>query len=165
MRDRYRDNEDHRRADNARSRAVRERDPERQRERQRVWREANRARIDEYNAQYYIENRESEIARSLAYTKANPHVDRAIKQRREARKREAVCEHGPRCVTSAFMKALYGAPCNYCGGKATEADHFKPISRGGPHCRENIVPACKPCNCSKNARDPLEWLAGRPLPK
>ncbi|MGZ4621463.1 MAG: HNH endonuclease [Blastococcus sp.] len=163
MRRRYQTNEQHRTADNARSRAWREANRERHRELVQAWREANKERIDRYNRLYYSENRETEIARSLAYTKANPHIDRAIKQRREALKREAVCEHGPRCVSAAFMKALYGAPCTYCGAKATEADHYKPLSRGGLHCRDNIVPACKSCNCSKNARDPEEWLASRVL--
>jgi 5-methylcytosine-specific restriction endonuclease McrA len=141
----------------------REANRERHAELRRRWREANRDRIDQYNRLYYSENRESEIARSLAYTKANPHVDSAIKRRREARKREVVCEHGPGCVSAAFIKAVRGAPCTYCGAKATEADHYKPLSRGGLHCRNNIVPACKPCNCSKNARDPEEWQASRAL--
>jgi 5-methylcytosine-specific restriction endonuclease McrA len=128
---------------------------------QQAWREANRDRIGQYNSEYYVKNRVAEIARSLAYTKANPDVDRSIKQRRDARKRDAVCEHGPRCVSAAFLAAVRGAPCNYCGKPATEADHYKPISRGGLHCRDNIVPACKSCNCSKNARDPEKWLARR----
>lgn len=128
-----------------------------------AWRDANRDRIAAYNAQYYVDNRAAQIARSLAYTKANPHIDRAIKQRREALKRAAVCEHGPKCVTPAFLAAVYGAPCNYCGKRSTEADHYKPISRGGLHCRDNIVPACKSCNCSKNAQPVDVWLARRAI--
>jgi 5-methylcytosine-specific restriction endonuclease McrA len=161
MRERYHTNETHRAKDNERGKRWRAENADRQAELQAAWREANRDRIADYNAQYYVDNRAAEIARSLAYTKANPHIDRAIKQRRDARKREAVCEHGPNCVTSAFLAAVYGAPCNYCGERATEADHYKPLSRGGLHCRENIVPACKSCNCSKNARDPEKWLARR----
>lgn len=52
-------------------------------------------------------------------------------------------------------------PCYYCGGIAEDADHFYPLSGGGLHCRENIVPACGPCNGSKYNHDPIEWMASR----
>lgn len=48
--------------------------------------------------------------------------------------------------------------CAYCAVpfsaevKATQ-DHVVPVSKGGHHTRENVVPACKPCNSRKGARD------------
>jgi 5-methylcytosine-specific restriction endonuclease McrA len=149
-------------ADRERSRKWRAANPNRQKELADRWRDANRARIKAYNSTYYAENRESEIARCLAYTKAHPEVDAAIKQRRNARKRDVVCEHGLGCVTAKFLKAIRAADCLYCaapGGKG-HADHFIPLSRGGLHCVENIVPACVRCNTSKHAMDPHDWLAG-----
>jgi 5-methylcytosine-specific restriction endonuclease McrA len=146
----------------ARSKAWSLANPERHAELRQRWRDANRARIKAYNSTYYAENRESEIARCLAYIKAHPEVDAAIKQRRNARKRDVVCEHGLTCVTATFLKAIRAADCLYCaapGGKG-HADHFIPLSRGGLHCVENIVPACVRCNTSKHAMDPHDWLAG-----
>lgn len=59
--------------------------------------------------------------------------------------------------------------CVYCGDPATDRDHVVPRSRGGTE----IVPACRPCNCSKHAKTPTEWmralhladLAGRGNPR
>jgi 5-methylcytosine-specific restriction endonuclease McrA len=58
------------------------------------------------------------------------------------------------------LVALYeadGMKCHYCGIKLTHGhpqfkpthDHIIPISQGGEHTEENIVAACKACNCSK----------------
>lgn len=51
--------------------------------------------------------------------------------------------------------------CVYCNvRKANSIDHFIPLA--SPDCpgtvRTNILPACKPCNCSKHANDPRTWL-------
>jgi 5-methylcytosine-specific restriction endonuclease McrA len=46
--------------------------------------------------------------------------------------------------------------CAYCGiqGNMT-VDHVVPLSKGGEHSIENIVPACIECNKRKGAR--LDW--------
>jgi len=31
-------------------------------------------------------------------------------------------------------------------------DHVVPVSRGGLHCAENLLPACASCNLSKGAK-------------
>lgn len=145
----------------ARMRAWREANPEKMAACQRAWGDKNRERRRDLNREYYRQNRDGEIARSLAYTKANPHVDAAIKSRRRARKLDGICEHGDRCVTAAFLKAVRSSACTYCGLAGGEADHYRPLARGGLHCVENIVPACKPCNGSKHANDPDEWRKRR----
>ena len=48
--------------------------------------------------------------------------------------------------------------CAYCGEDATEIDHLIPISKGGNNSPENLVPACKTCNRSKNNKDLSEFL-------
>lgn len=47
--------------------------------------------------------------------------------------------------------------CHYCGGRATEVDHWTPASRGGLTVEWNLVAACGPCNRSKGDRTPVEW--------
>lgn len=54
-----------------------------------------------------------------------------------------------------------GGLCFYCDEPATERDHVVALSRGGTDTIENIRPACRPCNTSKNARDLETFLAGR----
>lgn len=44
--------------------------------------------------------------------------------------------------------------CHYCKGKATTADHVRPVATH-PHLawdESNLVAACEPCNARKNAR-------------
>lgn len=50
--------------------------------------------------------------------------------------------------------------CRYClkRGVRLECDHVIPISRGGGSNLGNLVTACKPCNRSKGARTPQEWM-------
>src|SRR5262252_3059705 len=48
----------------------------------------------------------------------------------------------------------YDNRCAYCGatGRLLTIDHKIPISRGGHHTKENVVPACRPCNSRKKDR-------------
>ena len=52
----------------------------------------------------------------------------------------------------------YQHRCAYCGVKSDHLtlDHVIPVSRGGKHSKDNVVPACRHCNCSKQARTPEE---------
>lgn len=52
----------------------------------------------------------------------------------------------------------FGNKCAYCGNDFTKKtpptqDHVVPISKGGNHTKDNVVPSCKPCNSKK--RDKL----------
>lgn len=59
----------------------------------------------------------------------------------------------------AWMMELEGQPCFYCGNVATTKDHKIPKSRGGRNTRDNIVPACEPCNNLKGSRTVAEFIA------
>ena len=39
-----------------------------------------------------------------------------------------------------------------------EQEHVIPISRGGAHTAENVVPSCTTCNRIKQARGPLAMV-------
>jgi len=44
----------------------------------------------------------------------------------------------------------YGYLCAYCHSTSKlTMDHVVPLSKGGPHTKDNIVPACQPCNSRK----------------
>lgn len=53
--------------------------------------------------------------------------------------------------------AYYGWRCWICGDGSVplEADHVKPLSKGGAHMLCNLRPACRSCNASKNAKWPF----------
>lgn len=52
--------------------------------------------------------------------------------------------------------------CAYCGKRADTIDHVVPRSRGGTHCWENCVAACRSCNSRKADRlvEELGWKLG-----
>lgn len=56
-------------------------------------------------------------------------------------------------------KEFFGGCCAYCGKETKELtrDHFIPITKGGQWDATNIIPACKPCNSSKNNKDFAVW--------
>lgn len=54
---------------------------------------------------------------------------------------------------------FYHNCCAYCGeGAELTQDHVVPLSKGGSHTKDNIVPACKPCNGLKGSRDLDDFL-------
>lgn len=52
------------------------------------------------------------------------------------------------------IKAAYDHRCVYCGRSMARLtmDHITPLSKGGSHTRQNVVPACKTCNSKKKDR-------------
>jgi 5-methylcytosine-specific restriction endonuclease McrA len=52
---------------------------------------------------------------------------------------------------------LYGWQCIYCGAELTvetlTKDHRIPVARRGTNWASNLVPACRPCNSWKGARE------------
>jgi hypothetical protein len=56
-----------------------------------------------------------------------------------------------------------GESCAYCGGAGRlEWEHVIPLAAGGPDTIDNLVRACRPCNATKGARDPYQWLLDEP---
>ena len=57
-------------------------------------------------------------------------------------------------VTEAEWKAIiarFNDSCAYCRADDLKLtmDHVIPLSKGGRHCADNVVPACQPCNSAK----------------
>jgi 5-methylcytosine-specific restriction endonuclease McrA len=59
-------------------------------------------------------------------------------------------------LTRRTVFARDGHICQYCGARAESIDHVIPRSRGGTHTWENVVAACRECNCRKENRLPDE---------
>ena len=58
---------------------------------------------------------------------------------------------------------IQGRFCFYCSARLTkfECDHFIPLARNGSNWPQNLVLSCGPCNHSKGAKMPWEWMPGR----
>lgn len=90
-------------------------------------------------------------------------VRTAAKHRRRTRMKGRICT-----LTGEEWRQIleaYDHSCAYCrkpfgpDRKATQ-DHFLPVSKGGHHTKDNIVPACGKCNSSKHN----SILGEKPLP-
>lgn len=145
--------------------------PERVRARKAAYRARNRKKIAAYNAAYHrayypaniekvrararawnMEHPEQAKARVVAWGKANPLKLTILSERKRARKAQAPIND----FTTTQWKTMlehYGHRCVYCGTKKASLtqDHIQPLSKGGSHTLNNIVPACKSCNSRKHA--------------
>ena len=127
----------------------------------RAWSINNPGYKAEYDRQYRIDNEEKVLAARRKWTQdrtANrPDYGRLAAQKRYARK----LANGTYKVTEKDIKRLHSRHrylCAYCKKRPIEhLDHVIPLARGGSHGIGNLLPACQPCNQSKNKKLLSEW--------
>lgn len=120
------------------------------------YREMYRSYINARSRAYAAAHPEEVRARTVKWRKANPEKFKAHLKKRRAIKAGAK----EATLTADEWKAIqeaYGFRCAYCGCKpdALSQDHVKPLSKGGSHTKENVVPACTGCNCRKWANETM----------
>lgn len=109
----------------------------------------------------YAVTHKTEIAMCLRrWERANPEKCRLHCSKRRALKYDNTPIN--ELLTETQWKTLlarYDGHCAYCGKEAElTLDHVIPLSKGGKHSIDNVVPACLHCNDSKGARTPEQWL-------
>lgn len=102
-------------------------------------------------------NQERERLRVLQ--KEKPEIFLAQKQKRRARKIGTGGFVSHRELVN--LRESYLNKCAYCNNSFECFDHVTPLSRGGKHSIENLVPACTTCNSSKHAKSLLRFLMER----
>lgn len=101
---------------------------------------------------YYQENKD----KISDYKRRNRDKYTAIEQRRRARKKELPSTLTPEQWEN--IKTVFNNTCAYCGSKSKlDQEHFVPVSKGGEYTHNNIIPACRRCNSSKNNSDFFGW--------
>ncbi len=143
---------EHREQGRAYNRQWREEHQEERREQRKVtdreYRQAHRTERTAYQRQWYHEN----LERACRNARGRNRLYRA-------RKRGAKIGE----VDEQKLFALYGEACIYCGAKDNlTLDHVVALNAGGPHCEDNLVVACLPCNSSKQDKPLEDWLCTRP---
>ncbi len=110
-------------------------------------------------AKWYQVNRIHARVVSRNHSKTHPEMHRVRQRNRVARVKGAP---GNGWSKKEEMQLIddYCGRCAYCGNKLEEVtmDHVIPITRGGVHSIENIVPACLSCNSSKGNKPLLVWM-------
>ena len=128
--------------------------PEEQRASDNAYRAAHREELRASAKAYHAAHREARLTYHKAYMAANPDIARAGVAHRRALKLSV-----PSTLTTTQWKAIvvaYKGRCAYCGAKPKKLtqDHVTPLSRGGHHTAENVVPSCWPCNSRKHTGPP-----------
>lgn len=138
----------------------RAKDPEKYRDmqRKRESKPAAVARRKRYTKEHYSDS-QIRVARWKTF---NPERDRALTKNEKARRRARLLENGGVFDCSDKIQLLNQERfCHWCCVALTEEnrsiDHVVPIARGGRHHPDNLVAACKPCNCSKGKKLISEW--------
>jgi 5-methylcytosine-specific restriction endonuclease McrA len=158
-------------------------DPEKARAAVRAWREAHPEQVRAYWKRWYTSdltrhrennrqltakwraaNPEQALASVYKWQAANRDSVRATARRAEYRRRvrELAATAGPNTLTAAEWAAtldLFAGTCAYCYRPAEAQDHVVPVSKGGEHTADNVVPACTRCNSRKSNSSLLEWAA------
>ncbi len=110
------------------------------------------------------------VARAREWKLANPEqaklANKVSRQRNPETSRCAVRNYrAAKKVSGRHSKAdiaeimqMQKRRCAYCKTRLDEyhVDHINPISKGGPNVRTNLQILCPPCNCKKNAKDPID---------
>jgi 5-methylcytosine-specific restriction endonuclease McrA len=118
--------------------------------RQNLYNATHREQRRAANKAYYLANREQCIATVLASKRKKRDIYNAHAQHRRAIQARAPRNDLTRAEWDE-IKAAYGHCCVYCGRKMQRLtqDHLTPLSKGGSHTKQNVVPACGTCNSKK----------------
>lgn len=124
------------------------------------WYEENKENKSKYHKQWYRKNKKERTEYYKQWAEENREKSNANKNLWN-QKRKAMKNKLPATLTNKQWRKIkqdFNNECAYCGQvtKLTQ-EHFIPLSKGGEYTRNNIIPVCKSCNCSKNNSDFFEW--------
>lgn len=108
---------------------------------------------------YSLRTRDQRAKRTRQWAKTHPERRAINEARRRAQKRGS----GGSGVSYEDWMAVrrdFSDRCAYCAAiRSLAMDHLDPLSKGGVHDIENIVPSCQSCNSSKHDHSLIVWLA------
>jgi 5-methylcytosine-specific restriction endonuclease McrA len=125
------------------------------------------------NKRWYRKHRDAAYAISLAWRRMHPEVCRASCRawreahpeydRAKAERRRALKQGTADLLTEQEWQDIlsyFGRACAYClrTDRPLTQDHIVPLTRGGTHSAENVVPACRSCNSRKHNRSVLRMV-------
>lgn len=128
-------------------------------ETRRQWNEKNAEKIRKQYGEWLALNREKKQKSDANWRKSNTEAATAKDANRRARFKQA-----PGSFTGQEIRTLFNlqkATCVVCRGSLKggyEIDHIAPLARGGHNNIENLQLLCRPCNRSKAAKDPIDFM-------
>ena len=117
---------------------------------------AKRPEHVEYQRQWAKTEKGKAARRGRVNRFARTEKGNAANKRRHARRRSVLTSVVATLTASEWREIMEqcGYRCTYCGALFCDSlpatqDHVVPLSKGGNHTKDNVVPACKPCNSRK----------------
>ena len=144
---------------------------ERRKEKGKIYNLTNKDKIKEYSKKYYQNNKEHKREYQRKYLRKNPQVNALHHQKRINLKHNLQ-------VTLTLgqweqIKTDFDYKCAYCGmsekehknlfNESLHQEHFLALSNGGEFTHNNIIPACRSCNSSKNNKLFADWFREQPF--
>lgn len=126
------------------------------------WSLQNKAWRAAYDKEHYAKHRERYSEKHREWRIKNKRLRNAYM--REWSRRNPYRDRYRSVEVRNYIQLLLRDPCVYCGGISVEVDHIHPSSKGGKDTEDNLAPACRSCNASKNHRSLLEFLLDRREP-
>lgn len=123
----------------------------------RLTEEERQDKLRKKRARYHEKYRDRLNAQQRRYSRTHYEIIVKNNEKRRARKSGVICD-----LTQTqwkIIKAVYQYRCAYCGKKPKmlTKDHIIPLSKGGGHTADNIVPSCKSCNSRKYTSMPPDF--------
>lgn len=130
----------------------------------RLWHLGHRAEVLAKLRLRYRMNREGHAKQVRQWQKAHPEKVKKYAQAKNHRRRSAAGRFTAAHIDSIFKaQRAKCASCRRSIKLGFEIDHIIPIAKGGSNWPRNLQLLCRPCNASKQARDPIEFMRERGL--
>ena len=127
-----------------------------------AWRAANKDKERDRRSVYRAAHLDKEKANAAAWRAANKEVRRIYEQNRRARKRASGGKLSPGLADRLFkLQRGKCACCHVSIEDGNHLDHVIPLALEGPNEDWNMQLLCGPCNLSKNAKHPVEFMQQR----
>ena len=142
---------------------------------QKKYREENKEKIKKSKSEYYQNNKEKIEEHKKIYrlnnkdkvakwhkNVQNKNKEKYLEDRRKySQKRRAILNGLDNDFTEEdwlYCKEYFNYSCAYCGNTNNlTQEHVIPVTKGGSYSKNNIIPACTACNCSKQNEDMNIW--------
>lgn len=116
----------------------------------------NKDKIRSKQKEYRDNNLEKIKAKNKKWRNDNKEHIRILNNTRRYKIRKTICTLSKKQWEES--KKYFQNKCAYCGKeKKLTQDHFIPVAKGGDYTKNNIIPCCFNCNCSKQDNDFSEW--------
>ena len=121
----------------------------------------NKNKHREKNKRHYEQNKKSYRARTIKWREKNADKYKKINRDGSIRRRARTAGLLSSFTSNQWQQCLshFNHQCAYCGStESLEQEHVIPVSRGGHYTPDNIIPACRSCNASKNNKIMQDWF-------